>query len=110
MKRLFAVLAVLALLSLPALFSQAVITSNITVLSGQQTATATATTLGNNVIKTICVKALDANGSSVYLGGVGVTTSTGMELIKDQSWCANVTNTNSVYLVGTGSVSWIATK
>ena len=104
-------LFVFALLVIGALFSQPVITTNITVLSGQQTATSTATNLGNNVIKTLCVKALDGNTGTVYLGGSNVTTGNGMELIKDQSWCPNVSNTNSVYLIGTGGgVSWIGTK
>ena len=114
MKRLFAAIAILTLLSIPALFSQAVITSNITVLTGQQTATTTAANLGANTpIKSICVKALDGNAVALYVGGSNVSTANGMELIKDQSVCLNILNLNSVFIVtgsSTPAVSWIATK
>lgn len=113
MKRFIAIGLVIAAISIGALFSQPVITTNIAVLSGQQTATTSAINLGNNVIKTLCIKALAANAVNVYIGGLGVTTSTGMELAAGDSWCGNVSNTNSIYVV-TGSsspaVSWIATK
>lgn len=88
-------------------------TSNAQVYNGQQTATGTAAALNGGTsrpLKTICVKALHANTGTVYLGGAGVTTATGMELIADQSWCADVTDATVIFLVGTGSVSWIGTN
>lgn len=92
------------------LHSQPVPSTNLAVISNQQSATAAAVNLGNNVISTLCIKALHANTMAVYLGGSTVTTGTGMELQADQSWCGNLSNTNQIYLIGTGSISWIGTK
>lgn len=116
MKRLvqIAVLTAITLLVvIPHTVSQPVPTTNITVLNGQQTVTTSAVNLGNLVIKTLCVKALAANTGNLYLGGSTVSTSNGMELAANQSWCANLSNTNSVYIVAgssVGGVSWVATK
>lgn len=85
-------------------------TGSAQTFSGQQTATGSAVALNSGTsrpLKTICVKALHANTMAVYLGGSGVTTATGMELQADQSYCAAVTDAVNIYLVGTGSVSWI---
>lgn len=113
MKRLGISLITIGLLWITYLYPQAVVTTNITVLTGQQTVTTSAVNLGSTVIKTICIKALAANSGNLYLGGSNVSTSNGMEMAASNSWCGNVSNTNSLYIVAgssVGGVSWIATK
>lgn len=87
---------------------------NGSVTSGQLSATTTAQALSSSaVIKNVCVKALAANAINVYIGGSGVTTSTGMELAANQAVCMPVSNVASVYVIAstTGAgVSWIATN
>jgi len=95
--------------------AQSVLTSNDTVLTGQQTVTSTATSLGTAAtggIKTLCVVAAHGNGTAIEVGGSNVTTSNGLILNADQSWCINVKNLNAVFVVGSagGNVSWGATK
>ena len=81
-----------------------------TALSGQQAVLSTAANLGNNALTNgICVKALLANSINVYVGGSGVTISTGQELGPDESFCYSYSNTNEVYVIAstTGAkVSW----
>lgn len=91
-------------------YSQSVVTSNDTVLSGQVTVTATAANLGTTAIKTLCVVAATGNGSAIYFGGSNVTTSNGLILNANNSICVNVKNLGAVYLVGSGTASWEATK
>lgn len=112
MKRFGISLAIIGLLWVVYLYPQSVLTSNDTVLSGQQNATAVATNLGTTAVKTVCVVAAHGNASPVYLGGSNVTTSNGLIVNADQSWCINVKNLGAVYVVssGSGSISWGATK
>lgn len=96
------------------ILSQSVVTSNDTLITGQQTVTSTATSLGaasTGGIKTLCVVAAHGNAAAVEVGGSNVTTSNGLILNADQSICINIKNLNAVFVVGTsGSVSWEATK
>jgi hypothetical protein len=81
-----------------------------TALSGQQAVTASAVNLGNHALTNgVCVKALIGNNINVYVGGSGVTISTGQELGPDESFCYNFTNTSDVYVIASttgASVSW----
>jgi hypothetical protein len=81
------------------------------VLSGQQTVTASPVALPTNAVHGACVKALAGNTINVYVGPAGVTIATGFELAPDESVCYQVSNTNlfSVIASSTGaSVSWTA--
>jgi len=84
--------------------------ASTTALSGQQAVTATAANLGNNALTNgVCVKALIGNAINVYVGGSGVTISTGQELAPDESFCYNFANTSDVYVIASttgASVSW----
>jgi drug/metabolite transporter (DMT)-like permease len=87
-------------------------TSNAQIYNNQQAVTASAAALASQALRTICVKAMHANTTTVYIGNASVTTGNGMELIADQSWCGNITNANLVYIIGTAgaNVSWIGTN
>lgn len=83
---------------------------NGTVQSGQQAVTQTATILSGTGAGTICIKALAGNSINVYLGGAGVTTSTGMELAAGNAYCAPTAHANQFYVIASltgASVSWI---
>lgn len=85
--------------------------SSAAILSGQQAVNGTAASLANNTVKEVCVKALLANTSNVYVGPTGVTTGTGLELGPGDSYCTRVTNTNALFVIAAGagpSVSWSA--
>lgn len=110
---MFKSLLLLFLLLLPLGHSQSENFSNAQIYNGQQPVTGTATALTNQPLRTICIKALHGNATAIYLGNSTVSTSNGMELQADQSWCANITNANLVYVVASGagpSVSWIGTN
>jgi hypothetical protein len=83
------------------------------VKTGQQAVTATAAQVTGISYGTVCIKGLKANSISVYLGGAGVTTSTGMELAPgDIPYCATV-NAGQFYVIASttgASVSWILTR
>jgi hypothetical protein len=82
------------------------------VLSGQQNVTATAAVVTGTSYGSICIKALAGNSINVYLGGKGVTDSTGMELAAGNSYCAP-NNSNEFYVVASttgASVSWIVSR
>jgi hypothetical protein len=87
---------------------------NPSVTSGQLAVTATAQALASSaVIKNVCVKALQANAITVYVGGSGVTDSTGLELTAGQAVCLPVNNIDDLYAIASAtgaSVSWIATN
>lgn len=93
--------------------STVVIAGNGTVLSGQQSVTASAAALATNAANSICVKASIANTINVYAGPSGVSDSTGLELTPGSGFCQLVTNTNLIYVIASttgASVSWIASK
>ena len=80
-------------------------------LANQQAVTASAVALATNTVKGLCVKALTANTINVYVGGSGVTTSTGDELGPGDGRCYPLNNTNLVFVIASttgASVSWSA--
>ena len=81
--------------------------------TGQQAVTATATVVSGISYGTVCIKALSTNSISVFVGGSGVTTSTGFELTATQvPYCATV-NKLPFYVVASttgASVSWIENR
>jgi len=83
------------------------------VKTGQQAVTGTAAQLTGTTYGTLCIKALSTNSISVFIGGPGVTTSTGFELTPTEvPFCTQV-NTGQFYVVASGtgaSVSWIITR
>jgi hypothetical protein len=101
---------ILALVGVGANIKDAHAQSNGTILTGQQAVTASAVALTGPGAGTICIKALAANAINVYLGGPGVTTSTGMEMAAGNAYCGPTAHANNFYVVAatTGaSVSWI---
>lgn len=89
------------------------VVGNAAVTSGQVAVTGTAAALGGGAAKNVCVKALNANVLTVYVGGSGVTTATGMELAASQAVCLPVNNSGNLYVIASStgaSVSWIATN
>jgi hypothetical protein len=88
-------------------------TGNASVVSNQQAVTASAVALASNAAKEVCVHALIGNTINVYLGGAGVSDSTGMELPPGGNVCLHPNNTNLLYVIASttgASVSWIATN
>jgi hypothetical protein len=83
------------------------------VKSGQQAVTASAVIVTGISYGTVCIKALNANQINVYLGGPGVTDSTGMELAPGNAYCAMGVNANPFYVIASttgASVSWIVSR
>jgi len=86
---------------------------NAQIYHNQVAVTGTATALSAQPLKTFCIKALHANAIAIYIGNSGVTTSNGMELIADQSWCGNIDDAKRIYVVASttgASASWIGTN
>lgn len=81
---------------------------NTSYTTGQQAVTATATVLPTNTAKQVCVKALTANGLTVYLGPSGVTTATGMELAAGDARCLSVDNSNRVFVIASSTGSSVS--
>jgi hypothetical protein len=82
---------------------------NSTYSAGQTAVTATAAALGSNSTKQVCIEALSTNSISVFIGGSGVTTSTGFELKAGAGKCMPLTNTNQIYVVASttgATVTW----
>jgi len=81
--------------------------------TGQQAVTATATVVSGISYGIVCIKALSTNVISVFIGGPGVTTSTGFELTATQvPYCATV-NKSPFYVVASAtgaSVSWVENR
>jgi len=81
--------------------------------SGQQSVTMSAANLGSHAAKAVCVHGLIGNALNIYAGASGVTTSTGMEIPPGQGYCWNVSNSNLIYVIATGTgsgVSWTVTN
>lgn len=105
---------VLALLLAVALFYQRPNTVHaqpmVPKTTGQQAVTGTAAALPNLGIGVACIKALPANTLTVYIGFVStVTTSTGYPLAASESYCTQVSNLNTFYVVASttgSSVAW----
>jgi len=82
--------------------SNAAVTSIVT---GQQTATTTATALANHALSSsVTLSAPSTNAAVLYVGTAGVTSSTGFALGAGQSVNLPISNTNLIYIVApTGS-------
>jgi hypothetical protein len=74
----------------------------------QQAVTATATVLATNSSHAFCIQALPANALTVYVGGSAETTSTGYPLQPGQYVCPQLSNTNLVYVIASGTGSSVA--
>lgn len=79
-----------------------------TFTTNQQAVTATAANLGTAASRAVCVLALSTNTIPVYVGGAGVTTSTGLPLVPGQSTCQPVSNTNLVFVVASTTGAGVA--
>ena len=104
------ILATVAILTLPPRHAQAQAIGYVT--SGQQAVTGTAALITGTSYGNICIKALAGNSINVYLGGPGVTTSTGMELAAGNSYCSP-SNQSEFYIVASttgASISWITSR
>lgn len=89
------------------------IAGNPVLFSGQQAVTGTAVALPTQVSKQVCLKTNVTNSINVYVGSIGVTTSTGQELAPDESLCLPVANLNLLYVVATttgATVTWTGTN
>jgi len=75
------------------------------VVSGQQTATTTATALASHALNdSVTLSAPSTNAAIVYVGTAGVTGSTGFALNAGQSINLTIPNTNLLYIIApTGS-------
>ena len=83
------------------------------VASGQQAVTGTAAVVTGISYGTVCIKALAGNTINVYLGGPGVTDSTGMELAPGNAYCSPAVNVDPFYVIASttgASVSWIVSR
>lgn len=80
-------------------------------VNNQQTVTASAAALPSGTLtQGVILESLSSNTVSVFVGGAGVTTSTGYELQPGASVGIAVNNTDAIYVVcATGSpvVTWI---
>jgi hypothetical protein len=74
----------------------------------QQAVTASAAALPSNAAHSFCVKALPTNALTVYLGGSGVTTSTGYPLQPGDWFCYQLSNTNLVYVIASSTGSSVS--
>jgi hypothetical protein len=74
----------------------------------QQAVTASATALSTNAAHAFCIQALPLNALTVYVGGSGETTSTGYPLQPGQYVCPQLSNTNLVYVIASGTGSSVA--
>lgn len=76
-----------------------------TFVTNQATVGTSAAALPSNALtEGVILQALSTNSVSVYIGPVGVTTSTGFELQPGQATSVAVNNTNAVYAIsGTAS-------
>ncbi|MBZ5529729.1 MAG: hypothetical protein LAN71_17770 [Acidobacteriia bacterium] len=61
---------------------------------------------GSQVIHSVTVKALSTNTVAVYIGGTGVTTTTGFELLAGESISLDISNLATVFCIS-GSASQI---
>jgi hypothetical protein len=82
-----------------------------TIRNNQQTVTTSAVALPSGALtQGVILEALSTNTISIFVGGVGVTTSTGTELQPGASTSVAVNNTNVIFVIcATGSpvITWI---
>lgn len=87
-------------------------TTSASVSVGQTTSNTSAVQLNSSSTPStngILVQALSANAASVYIGGSGVTTSTGFELQPGQAVAFSASNITALYVIGannTDGVCW----
>lgn len=75
-------------------------TSNAVTASTFTVPTGTATAIGSgSAITGVLVQSLATNSANIYIGGVGVTTSTGLELIPGATLSLSVNNIAIIYAV-----------
>lgn len=83
------------------------------VQGGQQAVTGTAAQLPAFVANAICLKVVDGGTQTVFIGAVGVLTSTGFPLVAGAGTCFPIANLNQLYVIAasTGStVAWYGVK
>lgn len=69
-------------------------------VANQATVGTSAAALPSNALtEGVIVRALSTNTVSIYIGPVGVTTSTGHELLPGESTSVAVSNTNAIYAI-----------
>lgn len=82
-----------------------------TIINGQQTVTTSPMALSTNALSEgIIIEALSTNTVSVFIGGSGVSTSTGIELQPGASVSAAISNVNKLFVIcasGSPVVSWL---
>lgn len=80
-------------------------------VNNQQTVTGSAVALPSGTLTTgVVLEALSTNAVSVFVGGSGVTTGTGIELPAGAAVSIPVSNTNKIYVIcasGSPVVTWI---
>lgn len=77
-----------------------------TPLTGQKTSTGTAVAISSTsqpLVNGVIVQALSTNAGLVYIGGSGVTSSTGFQLQPGQATSTAVANLNEVYVISVSS-------
>jgi hypothetical protein len=79
-----------------------------TVISGRQTATASAVALPSGVFTNgLVIRALASNAGDVCIGGSGITTGNGYCLSPGEAIAYGAANSNQIYIVGDGNaVMW----
>jgi hypothetical protein len=82
-----------------------------TAVNNQQIVTTSAVALPSGVItQGFVLQALSTNSVSVFAGGVGVTTATGIELPPGSAVSVLINNTNKIYVIcasGSPVVTWL---
>lgn len=78
----------------------------VSVVTGQQAATGTAVALASQAV--VSTVTLTASAAGAYLGGSAVTTGTGFPIPTTGITIPFNGNLNTLYIVGTGTVSWLA--
>jgi hypothetical protein len=77
--------------------------------TGQQTVATTAAALPNQaLVNGVAVQALSTNTQTVYVGGSGVTSTTGYPLAAGQAISFAVANADSVYVLGQNATDVVA--
>jgi hypothetical protein len=74
----------------------------------QQAVTASAVALATNSTHGFCVQALSTNALTIYVGPTGVTTSTGYPLTPGLNVCYQLSNTNLLFVIASGTGSSVA--
>jgi|SRR5882762_7233099 len=83
----------------------------VALINNQQTATTSAVALPAGVLDVgVILGGLSTNTVSIFVGGAGVTTATGIELQPGASVSAAINNTNKIYIIcasGSPVVTWL---